>query len=609
MYKTISLLLCPLFTFAQSGTDFSEPPSWAKSVIWYEIFVERFANGDTSNDPTLNNITVPGQSEPPADWSITPWTSNWYEQESWAKATGKPLTDTYFFRRYGGDLQGVLNKLDYLKELGVTALYFRPVNDAPSLHKYDARFYHHVDIHFGPDPEGDKKIIATENPADPTTWKWTAADQLFLKVIDQAHRRGMKVVMDYSWNHTGILFWAFQEIMKKGEDASTKDWYMIKSFDDPTTPVNEFTYDGWLGIQSLPEIKKVDVTTKRVVGHPYEGDIHPDVKKHIYAVTERWLAPNGSTKAGVDGFRLDVADHVGLKFWREYRQVVRSIQPEALLVGEIWWQKWPEELMDPGPYTNGDVFDAVMFYQVYRPARYFFAKTNYSINATQFRDSLEFQWSRLKESVSYAMMNTSSSADAPRLLSDFYNPGKYKMYAKPNEDPLYKTGKPDKETYQRLQLYLVHLYTTIGAPSIYYGEEAGMWGSDDPEDRKPMWWKGMRFDPESRNNIQPGATGFDPVGFNPSHFGFFKKLGSIRNNNRVLSEGKIKFLVTEGKALAYSRYDDKDEIIVMFNAGTSPAKFALSSGTKYVDLLTGKKISGSELQLNALTAVILKPVQ
>lgn len=606
MRKIVFLLFCPLISMAQSAADFSEPPSWARSVIWYELFVERFNNGDPSNDPTLNNITVSGQSEPPKDWAITPWTSNWYEQEPWSKATGKPLADNYYFRRYGGDLQGVLNKLDYLKELGVTALYFRPVNDAPSLHKYDARSYHHVDIHFGPDPEGDKKIIASENPVDPSTWKWTSADKLFLKVVDEAHKRGMKVVMDYSWNHTGILFWAFQEILKKGEQASTKDWYMIKSFDDPSTSANEFTYDGWLGIQSLPEIKKVDVTTKRVIGHPYEGDIHPDVKKHIYAVTERWLTPNQDTKAGVDGFRLDVADHVGLKFWREYRQVVRKIEPEAYLVGEIWWQKWPEELMDPGPYTSGDVFDAVMFYQVYRPARYFFAETDFPIDAKQFRDSLEFQWSRLKESVNYAMMNTSSSADAPRLLTDFYNKNKYKAYAKPNEDSKYKTGKPDEETYKRLRLYLVHLYTTIGAPSIYYGEEAGMWGADDPEDRKPYWWKGMKFAPESRNNYQPGNTAFDPVGFNQQHFDWFKKLGQIRHSNKVLSEGKIKFLVTEGKKLSYSRYDDKDEIVVMFNAGESKEKFALPAGAGYVDLLTGKKISGSELQLDALSSVILK---
>ncbi|HEY3405775.1 MAG TPA: alpha-amylase family glycosyl hydrolase [Ohtaekwangia sp.] len=605
MRKILFLFFIPLISSAQVR-DIAEPPSWAKSAIWYELFVERFHNGDPSNDPTVNNINVPGQSIQPDGWKITPWTSDWYTQEDWAAKTRKALPETFYFRRYGGDLEGVLQKLDYLKDLGVNALYFRPVNDAPSLHKYDARSYHHVDIHFGPDPEGDKKIIASEDPRDPSTWKWTAADKLFLNVVDEAHKRGMKVVMDYSWNHTGILFWAFQNILNEGERAQTKDWYMIKSFDDPSTPVNEFAYDGWVGIQSLPEIKKVDVTTTRVIGHPYEGDIHPDVKKHIYDVTKRWLTPDGNTLAGVDGFRLDVADHVGLKFWREFRTIVRTLEPEAYLVGEIWWEKWPEQLMNPRPYTNGDVFDAVMFYQVYRPARYFFAKTDYPIDAKQFRDSLEHQWSRLKESVVYAMMNTSSSADAPRLLTDFFNTGKYKVHAKSTENPGYKTGKPDDEAYQRLRLYLIHLFTTKGGPAIYYGEEAGMWGADDPEDRKPMWWKGMTFDPETRTNYQPGKKEYDPVGFNETHFDFYKKLIAIRKNNPVLASGKFNFDVTSGKALSYTRTDDREEILVLFNAGNGEEKFVIDPAKKYTDLLTGKKVSGREVKLSALTAMILK---
>jgi cyclomaltodextrinase len=114
---------------------------------------------------------------------------------------------------------------------------------------------------------------------------------------------------------------------------------------------------------------------------------------------------------GVDGFRLDVADHIGLGFWRDYRKMVRSTQPEAYLVGEIWWEQWPDRLMNPVPYTHGDVFDAVMFYQVYRPARYFFAKTDFEIDAPAFRDSLQFQWSRLAKENRYAMMNVSSSHD------------------------------------------------------------------------------------------------------------------------------------------------------------------------------------------------------
>ena len=132
--------------------------------------------------------------EPPAGWKVTPWQQNWFGQQEWEKNLHKPFNETIQFRRYGGDLQGVLKKLAYLQRLGVNAIFLNPINDAPSLHKYDAKNYHHVDVNFGPDPEGDNKIIASENPADPATWKWTKADKLFLKLIDECHKRNMKII-------------------------------------------------------------------------------------------------------------------------------------------------------------------------------------------------------------------------------------------------------------------------------------------------------------------------------------------------------------------------------------------------------------------------------
>jgi cyclomaltodextrinase len=158
---------------------------------------------------------------------------------------------------------------------------------------------------------------------------------------------------------------------------------------------NEFAYTGWVGVSSLPEIRKVDVATPRVNGQPYEGNINEGAKKHIFAVTQRWLAPDGNAAKGIDGFRLDVADQIGLGFWRDFRREVRRIKPDAYLVGEIWWDTWPDKLMDPTPYTQGDVFDAVMFYQAYRPARYFFAKTDFPLDALQFKNELEHEWNRL----------------------------------------------------------------------------------------------------------------------------------------------------------------------------------------------------------------------
>jgi glycosidase len=137
-------------------------PAWAGDAIWYQIFVERFRNGDLSNDPTAHDIEGFSSQRTPDGWRPTPWSQDWYRQEPWARATGRDFYGTVQFRRYGGDLQGVLDRLDYLQDLGVTALYLNPVNDAPSLHKYDARTYNHIDRNFGPDPRGDEARMARD---------------------------------------------------------------------------------------------------------------------------------------------------------------------------------------------------------------------------------------------------------------------------------------------------------------------------------------------------------------------------------------------------------------------------------------------------------------
>ena len=600
-----SLWLASSPSFAQP-TPIDQPPSWAKDVVWYQIFVERFHNGDKSNDPTSEDISIPAiQKLTPAGWSVTPWNKNWYEQEAWASKANLVFNEGLQFRRYGGDLQGVIDKLDYLQELGITAIFLNPINHAASLHKYDATTYHHVDANFGPDPKGDRKMMAAENPEDPATWKWTSADKLFLKLIQEVHKRGMKLIMDYSWNHTGTRFWAWEDILKNQQKSKYKDWYEIKALDNPATPKNEFTYTGWAGTNSLPEFKKVDVKGPRRSGHPYEGDITPDAKKHIYDVTHRWLSPDGNVTKGIDGFRLDVADRIGMGFWHDFRKFVRGIQPEAYLVGEIWWQTFPDKLMNPVPYVKGDIFDAVMFYQLYRPSRYFFAKTNFEINAKAFRDSIMHQLKRLTPATQQAMMNTSASHDAPRLLTDFYNPNKYKFKASPHDDPAYKTGKPDKETYQRVRMYLVSLFTGVGAPQIWNGEEMGMWGADDPHCRKPLWWKGMSFDPEARNNRQPG-TDTDPVGFNIEHFQWYQKLIQLRRGQSVLVTGKLEFLLTDGKKLVYTRSDDKNEIIVVFNMESARNSIALPRKGNYIDLLTNKTLDVSKVWLDPMTAMVLK---
>jgi cyclomaltodextrinase len=587
-----------------TGTPFNEAPAWSRKAIWYQIFTERFYNGDKGNDPEAADINIPSLNETaPADWAISSWTSDWYAQEGWGK--GMPFNDVVHRRRYGGDLQGVLDKLDYLQELGVTALYMNPLNSAPSAHKYDASYYHHIDVNFGPDPEGDKLLMASEDPSDHTTWKWTAADRLFLQLVAELHRRNMRIIVDFSWNHTGVLFWAWQDVLKKKASSAYCSWYEINSQIDPATPEVKFDYTGWEGIMSMPELRKVNLKSERIGGQPYEGDINEGAKQHILAVIERWLSPNGNVSQGIDGFRLDVADQVGLAFWRDFRKAVRDINPDAYLLGEVWWENWPDKLMNPEPYLRGDIFDGIMFYQVYRPARYFFADTSYELDAREFREALEFEWNRLPADKRYSMMNVSSSHDAPRLLTDFYNANKYKFLANANEDPAYKTGKPDRMSYQRVRLYLVHLFTSIGAPQIWNGEEMGMWGGDDPDTRKPLWWKEYTFEDENRNNLQPIPPEYDELGFNEEQFLWYQKLITIRKNNPVLIDGEIEFLKAEGKALAYRRYDSENELLVCFNLESFPVSFDLAAGASYIDLLNENQQCTGEIELAPFRAALL----
>jgi glycosidase len=403
------------------------------------------------------------------------------------------------------------------------------------------------------------------------------------------------------------MFWAFQDVLKYQEKSAFKDWYDIKAFDNPATPENEFAYQGWVGVADLPDLKKVNVQGTRVAGLPYEGDINAGAKKHIMAVTARWLAPDGNPARGIDGYRLDVAEQVGMQFWRDFRREVRRVKPDAYLAGEIWWEAWPDRMMNPAPYTGGDIFDAVMFYQAYRPARYFFANTQHAINARQLADSLQFQWSRLRPEAQYAMMNVNASHDAPRLLTCFGNPGKYKFHANVNEDPQYNAGMPNADTYRRVRLYLVHQFTSVGAPHIWNGDEMGMWGADDPDCRKPLWWKEFQFEPETKLPVVAGSVMKQPVGFNASHFAWYKKVIAMRKAHPALIYGDLKFDEASGQRLAYTRTYGNEVINVLINAGQEKQSFDLDwAGT---DLLTGKPVQAGQISLGGFSAVVLQKEQ
>ena len=321
-------------------------PQWAKTVVWYQIFPERFRDGDKKNNPTVKDIIGADPQELPKTWQIHPWGSDWYKLQDYEKTNGDPEKIKHILRRrYGGDLQGVLRKLDYLQDLGITAIYLNPVFQSPSLHKYDGESYHHIDPNFGPDPEGDRKLIATENPLDPSTWVWTTADELALKLIDEAHKKGIKIIFDGVFNHLGYNSFAFQDVIKNQEKSPYKDWFIINSWDNKEKGT-KFDYVGWFGVKSLPEIKE---DSTGIVSGP---------KEYIFNATKRWMNPkNKGTAFGIDGWRLDVAFCIGHPFWKKWRKHVRSINPEAYMTAEI--VDTPEKVK---PYMQGDEFDGEMNY-------------------------------------------------------------------------------------------------------------------------------------------------------------------------------------------------------------------------------------------------------
>jgi cyclomaltodextrinase / maltogenic alpha-amylase / neopullulanase len=586
--KLIVLVLavgCARASSPKPSQSYSSVPGWAADAIWYQIFVERFRNGDPSNDPTAYDIEGTTDEAPPKDWRPTPWSHDWYRQEPWAKATGKDFYATIQSRRYGGDLSGVLNRLDYLQDLGVTALFLNPVNDAPSLHKYDARNYRHIDRNFGPDPRGDERRMAAEDPTDPGTWEWTAADSLFLSLVREVHRRGMRLIMDYSWNHTGIQFWAWKDVVANQRASRFADWYEVERFDDPATPdTNEFRYRGWVGVPWLPEWKKIGRPAGKTKG-PIEGNLVPGVRDLVFDVTRRWLDPNGdgNPSDGVDGFRLDVAEMVPLGFWRDYRRFVRGINPEAYLVGEVWWEKWPDTIYDPAPWLQGDVFDAVMNYRWYMPTRAFFAKAPTMLAPTSYVASLDSLGAGIPPAHLKVMMNLTASHDTPRFGTSIYNPGRYKYHNSPREDSTYRIDRPDDRTRRIQEMILAQQFTYIGAPHIWNGDEVGMWGADDPDDRKPIVWSDLSYDQEV---VDPfgRARRRDRVAPDTALFRAYQELIALRKQNlRLFVDGKLNWLVTDDQRglLVYDRVLETERAIVAFNISDKPQEISLAVKGRY----------------------------
>ncbi|MHB8851837.1 MAG: glycoside hydrolase family 13 protein [Ignavibacteriaceae bacterium] len=612
MKKTIYLILIAdilisLSALAQSGKEIPRVPDWAKDAVWYQIFPERFANGDKNNDPTPHDMEGAWPYKTSKGWKITPWTSDWYKLQPWEKANGHDFYWNAGTRRYGGDIQGIIDHLDYLQKLGITAIYLNPIFESPSLHKYDTRMYHHVDNNFGPDPKGDEKIWATENPADPKTWKWTSADKLFLKLIKDVHKRGMKIIIDGVFNHVGTSFWAFQDVVKNQQKSPYKNWFIIKSWDDPKTSQNEFDYQGWAGVKDLPEINKNG-----------KYDLADGFANHIHEIIKRWMAPNGNPANGIDGWRLDVAEKINLKFWKVFRTWVKEINPQAYITGEIWWQDWQNDKMfNAAPWLQGDTFDGVMNYRFARAVKEFVADVKNQISPEAFADSIKTLIEEYPKDNFYVLQNLVDSHDVDRIGSQIVNPDRwFDHYANPGQNKDYKVRKPNKTELLKQKLIAGIQMTMPGAPMIYYGDEAGMWGGDDPDCRKPMVWENLKYDDEVSDPLQRERKP-DKVVFDKNLFNWYKNLISIRKENKSLSRGDLKFFMIDNlnKVLGYIRSLNGKKVSIIIN-NNNVKKFVkvklgkASSSKALTNLVDGKKINGEKISGdNNHYKIDLKPYQ
>ncbi|MEL6926133.1 MAG: alpha-glucosidase C-terminal domain-containing protein, partial [Bacteroidota bacterium] len=263
--------------------------------------------------------------------------------------------------------------------------------------------------------------------------------------------------------------------------------------------------------------------------------------------------------------------------------------------------QWPDKLLDPEPYLQGDIFDAVMNYRWYRAVRHFFNASPDVITASELVDSLNRFRSNLRPANNYAMMNYTGGFDTPRILTSLFNKNKYKYHCKVHENPDYKIHKPDAETHQTLKLLLAQQYAYVGAPHIYFGDEMGMWGADDPSCRKPLLWTDYRFEDELVHPLGQERP-VDPVAFNREVFECHQQLIKLRKSNPVLIHGDIEFLKPDeaGEALAFRRFDDTDEIIAVFNTRQAPMKITLpiSTSQSYEVIWQEATLSGTASQLS-----------
>lgn len=514
-------------------------PEWAKNAIWYQIMVDRFRNGSATNDgPNTRD-----------------WKQEWYEPSAWEGQDGQTFYNHFVFKRQcGGDLQGLRQQLPYLKSLGVNALYLLPVFQAESNHKYNATNYLHIDERIG--AGGDYRAAESkEDLLDPKTWTFNASDREFLVFLKEAKKMGFRVIIDGVWNHVGTAHPAFRDVREKGQSSRFADWFSVKSW-------KPFDYEGWFGFGELPTFRKSDE----------HGLASESVRKHIYEVTRRWMDPDGDgdPSDGIDGWRLDVANEIPMPFWHDWCTFVRSINPDAYITGEIWHRA--------DPWLDGKSFDAVMNYEFAKPSIRWALDRKNKLSVSELDAKLAELRLAYPTEITYVMQNLLDSHDTDRVVSMALNPDReYNNLNREQEVQTYDASKPGEEHYRRVRLLALLQMTYVGAPMIWYGTEVGMWGSGDPNNRKPMLWK----------DLEPyGVPGENAV--MADQLDFYRRVIALRNAHPALRTGSFRTILTDDAqdAWVFLRELDGEQVLVALNAGDKAATVdlpaSLGSGWKQV---------------------------
>ena len=501
-------------------------PAWAKGAVMYQIYIDRFCNGDPSNDILTNEYRYIGE--------------NVTHVEDWNKYPAQMGVREF----YGGDLQGVLDKMDYLQELGIEVIYFNPLFVSPSNHKYDIQDYDYIDPHIGKLVEDEGELLQNGQAENRFATRYIkrvtskanleASNELFAKVVAEAHRRGIRVILDGVFNHCGSFNkWMDRERIYENAEGYEKGAYVSQNspyrnyflFHDPNRWPYNPTYDGWWGHDTLPKLN-------------YEGS--KELFDYVMHIARKW----GSAPDNVDGWRLDVAADLGFSpeynhyFWKEFRKAVKEANPDAVILAEHYG--------DTREWLQGDEWDSVMNYDAFmEPVTWFL--TGMEKHSDDYRQDLlgnaDSFWGAMRHhSSSFSMpswqvaMNQLSNHDHSRFMTR-------------TSHKVGRTGTlgPDAANHDNnpavFREGVVIQMTWPGAPAVYYGDEAGVCGFTDPDNRRSYPWGH-----EDRDLIE-----------------FHKAIIKIHKECRELRTGSIKSLDRDYNYLAYGRFNRTSQIIVLVN--------------------------------------------